>query len=498
MKTNTSLTSAISEISLDKDIDKDLIVQTIEKTIVDAAKKKYPQYSNIEAQFDDGADMIRLYYYKTVTKDVTDENNEISIGQAKEIDSEAQLDDEISYEIEEGDYGNIIAQTARQGFFQKINELENSLLIEKYTDQIGKIVHGTVGQVNKNRSVIHLKKNVSAILDSRDAIPFEKLTSGEAIKALLKEIDVKDSKKKFLKLSRNHPDFLLKLLKLEIPEVDDKTIEVLAVARDPGRRAKIAVKTNNPDVDPVGSCVGRGGERIQTVVNELNGERIDVIKWSDNLKQFIVDALVPAEIDHINLDTENNIADVFIDEQNLALAIGKRGQNVRLASQLTQFELNIRMLEDTKSESKESDDDVPEIQLFSDNSTQKAEEKTEEKAKHKLESAPVEKAPIPNKPDSESAPKEKISQKEETDTIESAAVTSAPIEETSLQNSKEDSPAEKAPIPNKPDSESAPKEKISQKEETDTIESAAVTSAPIEETSLQNSKENSPAENATQ
>ena len=166
----------------------------------------------------------------------------------------------------------------------------------------------------------------------------------------------------------------------------------MAVARDPGRRAKIAVKTNNPDVDPVGSCVGRGGERIQTVVNELNGERIDVIKWSDNLKQFIVDALVPAEIDHINLDTENNIADVFIDEQNLALAIGKRGQNVRLASQLTQFELNIRMLEDTKSESKESDDDVPEIQLFSDNSTQKAEEKTEEKAKHKLESAFVEKA----------------------------------------------------------------------------------------------------------
>ena len=384
MKKDTSLTLAISEISLDKDIDKDLIVQTIEKTIVDAAKKKYPQYSNIEAQFDDSADMIHLYYYKTVTKDVTDENNEISIQQAKEVDSEAQLDDEISYEIEEEDYGNIIAQTARQGFFQKINELENSLLIEKYTDQIGEIVHGTVGQVNKNRSIIHLKKNVSAILDSRDAIPFEKLTSGETIKALLKEIDEKDSKKKFLKLSRTHPDFLLKLLKLEIPEVDDKTIEVLAVARDPGRRAKIAVKTNNPDVDPVGSCVGRGGERIQTVVNELNGERIDVIKWSEDIKQFIVAALVPAEIDHIDLNTENNIANVFINDQNLALAIGKRGQNVRLASQLTQFELNIRMLEETKSESEETieagkEEAVPEIDLFGDDSTQKTEETVEEK-----------------------------------------------------------------------------------------------------------------------
>ena len=197
-----SLASAISEISLDKDIDKDLIVQTIEKTIVDAAKKKYPQYSNIEAQFDEDSDNIRLYYYKTVTQEMTDENNEISLKQAKEIDPKAQLEDEISYEIEESDYGNIIAQTARQGFFQKINELENSLLIEKYTDQVGKIVHGTVGQVNKNRSIIHLKKNVSAILDPRDAIPFEKLSSGDSVKALLKEIDEKDSKKKFLKLSR--------------------------------------------------------------------------------------------------------------------------------------------------------------------------------------------------------------------------------------------------------------------------------------------------------
>ena len=170
----------------------------------------------------------------------------------------------------------------------------------------------------------------------------------------------------------------MKLLELEIPEVDDKTIEVLAVARDPGKRAKIAVKTNNPDVDPVGSCVGRGGERIQTVVNELNGERIDVVKWSSDLKQFIKEALVPAEIDYIDLDTENHTANVFIDDQNLALAIGKKGQNVRLASQLTQLELNIRTLEDAKSNSEESEDmkDIPEVQLFSKDNSQKEETTT--------------------------------------------------------------------------------------------------------------------------
>ena len=384
MKKDISLTSAINEISQVKDIDKDLIIQTLEKTIVDAAKKKYPQYSNIEAQFDESEDSIRLYYYKTVAKKVLDENNEIAIEKAQEVDSESQLEDEISYEIEEEDYSNTIAQTARQGFFQKINELENSLLIEQYTEQIGKIVHGTVGQVNKNRSLIILTKNINAILDTRDAIPFEKLTSGDVVKSLLKEIDERDPKKKYLKLSRTHPDFLLKLLELEVPEVDDKTIEVVAVARDPGKRAKIAVKTNNSDIDPVGSCVGRGGERIQTVVNELNGERIDVIPWSEDFKQFIVDALVPAEIDHIELNTENNIADVFINDKNLALAIGKRGQNVRLASQLTQFELNIRMLEETKSEPEETTDAgkeaaVPDIDLFGADSPPKIEETTKEK-----------------------------------------------------------------------------------------------------------------------
>ncbi len=418
-----SLASAISEISLDKDIDKDLIVQTIEKTIVDAAKKKYPHYSNIEAQFDETSDSIRLYYYKTVTKEIMDKDNEISLKQAKEIDSEAQLDDEISYEIEESDYGNIIAQTARQGFFQKINELENSLLIEKYTDQVGKIVHGTVGQANKNRSIIHLKKNISAILDTKDSIPFEKLTTGDSVRALLKEIDEKDSKKKFLKLSRTHPDFLMKLLELEIPEVDDKTIEVVAVARDPGRRAKIAVRTNNPDVDPVGSCVGRGGERIQTVVNELNGERIDVVKWSSNLTQFIKEALVPAEIDHIKLDTENNTANVFIDDQNLALAIGKKGQNVRLASQLTQLELNIRTLENTQSPSEETEstEDVPEIQLFSDDSPQNTEEKNDIPIKKSVEKTDTSEK---NSPDSNKTE----STATQTDTLGS-----------SLQNSQEDS-----------------------------------------------------------
>ena len=280
-----------------------------------------------------------------------------------------------------------------------------------------------MGQANKNRSIIHLKKNISAILDTKDSIPFEKLTTGDSVRALLKEIDEKDSKKKFLKLSRTHPDFLMKLLELEIPEVDDKTIEVVAVARDPGRRAKIAVRTNNPDVDPVGSCVGRGGERIQTVVNELNGERIDVVKWSSNLTQFIKEALVPAEIDHIKLDTENNTANVFIDDQNLALAIGKKGQNVRLASQLTQLELNIRTLENTQSPSEETEstEDVPEIQLFSDDSPQNTEEKNDIPIKKSVEKTETseKKSPDSNKTESTAT---------QTDTLGS-----------SLQNSQEDS-----------------------------------------------------------
>ena len=388
MKENFNISEAINEISHDKDIDKELVIKAFEEAMTISAKKKYEQYDNIEARYEED-ESIRLFYYKTVVESVDDKVNEISLKEAQSIDSQSQLEDEIEYEIDRHEFANVIAQTVRQTFFQKLGECENHLLKEKYQDKVKKIVFGSVGQVNRNRCIVNLKRNVSAVLDYKSQIPNEKLVPGEPVKALLTEIAT-DGTKTVLLISRAHSEFLIKLFELEIPEIEDNTIEILAVARDPGRRAKVAVRSNNSDVDPVGSCVGRGGERIQSIVNELNGEKIDVVRWSNDLKKFISDSLVPAEINNIELDTENNVANVFVDMQNLALAIGKKGQNVKLASKLTQFELNIRTLEEEgkEEEDKDKEDNMPDLQLFSEesvdnsNSADKADLKVEEQSKN--------------------------------------------------------------------------------------------------------------------
>ena len=386
MKENFNISEAINEISHDKDIDKELVIKAFEEAMTISAKKKYEQYDNIEARYEED-ESIRLFYYKTVVESVDDKVNEISLKEAQSIDSQSQLEDEIEYEIDRHEFANVIAQTVRQTFFQKLGECENHLLKEKYQDKVKKIVFGSVGQVNRNRCIVNLKRNVSAVLDYKSQIPNEKLVPGEPVKALLTEIAT-DGTKTILLISRAHSEFLIKLFELEIPEIEDNTIEILAVARDPGRRAKVAVRSNNSDVDPVGSCVGRGGERIQSIVNELNGEKIDVVRWSNDLKKFISDSLVPAEINNIELDTENNVANVFVDMQNLALAIGKKGQNVKLASKLTQFELNIRTLEEEGKEEEDKEDNMPDLQLFSEesvdnsNSADKAALKVEEQSKN--------------------------------------------------------------------------------------------------------------------
>lgn len=360
-KEEASLYSAIVEISQDKDIDKSVVIKALEFALTNSAAKKYIQYSNIEARFETTENIVRIFYYKKVVENVNDDNNEISIISAKDIDSQSQLDDEIEYEIESEEFINIIAQTARQAFFQKIEEYENQIIKEKYQDNIKEIIFGTIGQVNKNRCIVNLKKNASAVLDKKNQIYNEKLTPGESIKSLLSDIYTEGTRTTIF-LSRTHPDFLAKLLELEIPEVYDSTVEILAVARDPGKRAKVAVKSNNSDVDPVGSCVGKRGERIQAIVNELNGEKIDVVRWSSDTAKFISDALVPAEINKIEINDEKNIANVFVDMQNIVLAIGKKGQNVKLASKLTKFEINILLLEDKNEETEE---DLPNVQLFS-------------------------------------------------------------------------------------------------------------------------------------
>lgn len=356
-----SIVDAIEEISNEKDIDQQIIIKALEEAMLVAAQKKYTNYKEIEARYEEGN--ICLFQYKKVVAKVEDEDNEIPLEIAKQVDPEAQLEDEIEYEINRDQYVDVLAQTVRQGLFQKIREYENQLLKEKYRDKIGQIVTGQIERVTREKCIISLQKNATAILEYKEQIPGERLNLGDTIRTILYDIEDMD-KRVVLKLSRTHPNFLRELLKLEVPEVDDETIEVISVARDAGKRAKVMVRSNNSDVDPVGSCVGKGGVRIQAIVNELNGEKIDVICHKESIEQQIIDAMVPAELQRVEIDEENDSADIFVDEDNLALAIGKKGQNIKLASRLVKYELNIRAL----TEEGQKQEELPEVQLFESNS----------------------------------------------------------------------------------------------------------------------------------
>ena len=327
------LLEAVAELSQERGLEQDAIIEAIGDAIVGAAHRKYKTYKNIEAMFNPQTGQFDLMHYKVVVEDVNDPDNEILIDEAHELDPLAECGDEVEYEIDSIEFSNVIAQTARQLIFQKINEVERETVLEKYHEKINDIIHGSVSRFERGRAIILINNTVEAVLERREQIPFEKLQVGDHTQGLLLEVR-SEGRGPQLVLSRTHPDFLIKLFELEIPEVYDGVIEVISAAREPGKRAKVAVHTNDPDVDPVGACVGVRGSRIQTIVSELCGERIDVVEWSNALEQFIANALAPADLMEMDLHEESGVADVKIMPDQLSLAIGKQGQNVRLASKL--------------------------------------------------------------------------------------------------------------------------------------------------------------------
>jgi len=334
------LLEAIMELSHERGLDQDAIVEAIEDAIVGAAYRKYKNYKNIEAELNLQTGEIDLMHYKVVVDEVQDPDNEILLDEVIKLDPLAESGDEVEYEIDSNEFKSVIAQTARQLIFQKIREAERESVIEKYAEKKGEIIHGTVSRIERGRVIITIGNAVEATLEYREQIPFEKLQAGENVRLLLIDL-LSDGRGPQLVVSRTHPNFLIKLFEVEVPEVYDGIIEVVAAAREPGKRAKVAVYTTENDVDPVGACVGMRGSRVQSIVSELCGERIDVIEWSESLEQFIANSLAPAEIIEIDLDEENGSANIKIAQDQLSLAIGKQGQNVRLASKLTGIMINI-------------------------------------------------------------------------------------------------------------------------------------------------------------
>lgn len=340
---SVGLLEAIIEISHERGLDQDTVVDAVKEAIAAAAERKYKQYNNIEASFNRKTGGIELMHYRVVVDHVTDPDNEIHLDEVRKLDPLAELGDEVEYEIVSSEFTKKIAQTARQLIFQKIREVERDMIVNKFAAKKGEIVHGTVGRIERNRIIVLLQNNVEAILDRREQIPFEKFQSGEHIRVYLLDI-FPDAKGPQISVSRTHPGFLIKLFEMEVPEIYDGIIEIIGAAREPGKRAKISVKTNDPDVDPVGACVGVRGARVQAVVNELCGERIDIVEYAEVLENYIANALAPAEISRMKINEQERFVDVEVEQDQLSLAIGKQGQNVRLASQLCGHKINVSAL----------------------------------------------------------------------------------------------------------------------------------------------------------
>ncbi|MEK6538806.1 MAG: transcription termination factor NusA [Nitrospirota bacterium] len=333
------LINVIEQISREKGIKGNVILEAVKAALLSAAKKRYGVTDNLQVEIDSKSGQIQVILIKKIVEEVTNPKEELSLEEARTMDEEADLGDEIGAVIEVGDFGRIAAQAAKQVIFQKVREAEWDAVYKDFIDRQGELVHGVIlGQENRNY-IVDLGKT-EGLLPVKEQIPRESFKRGDRIKAYL--LEVKPSAKgPQLILSRTHPNFVSKLFATEVPEIYERIVEIKDVVREPGDRTKISVFSKDTAVDPVGACVGMKGSRVQAVVRELRGEKIDIIPWSEDPRVFIAEALSPAVVDRVGINEEEKSALVVVTDQQLSLAIGKKGQNVRLAAKLSNWKIDI-------------------------------------------------------------------------------------------------------------------------------------------------------------
>ncbi len=340
-KENRELIMAIEELEKEKGISKDYLLESLEIALASAYKRNFDSAENVKIVMDKETGEIHIYAQKEVVEGVEDNNIQITLDMAKKIEKKAKLGDIVNIEIMPKDFGRIAAQTAKQQVLQKIREAERDLIFDEYNERKGEIVTGIIQKADKGAVILDLGK-LEGIMPLKEQIPTENYHVNDKIKAYVLNVGKGLKGVPQALITRSHPDFVKKLFELEIPEIYEGIIEVKAVARDAGSRSKVAVYSNNPDIDPVGSCVGARGIRIQNIINELNGEKIDVIEWSEDPATFISAALLPSHVMAIDIDEENKSAEVIVSDEELSLAIGKAGQNARLAVKLANWKIDIK------------------------------------------------------------------------------------------------------------------------------------------------------------
>ncbi len=338
------LKRVIDQVSRDKGINKEVLISTLVEAIASAAKKKLGLKTEIEVNYNEDLGEIEVFEFKEVADKVKDPNTQISLEEGKRMDPECEVGDSLGIKMETSSFGRIAAQSAKQVIIQRMKDVERDIVFEDFKDRKGEVINGIIQRFDKGAAIINLGRT-EAILPIPEQIPTETYKQGDRVRAYVLEVK-KISKGPQIILSRTHPQFLAALFEMEVPEISQKIVRIVNVVREPGGRSKIAVVSEDKDVDPVGACVGMKGNRVQYVVQELRGEKIDIISWNPDPAKFICNALAPAEIIRVIIDEVNRSMEVVVPDEQLSLAIGKRGQNVRLASRLTGWKI------DVKSESK--------------------------------------------------------------------------------------------------------------------------------------------------
>lgn len=384
MDTIINLKHAIDQLVKEKGIDRQVVLEAMEQAVLTAANKKYRNTRELEAHYNHETGEVELFEFVTVVEEVEDSYKEIGLDEAHEIDPEAEIGDSLGEKLDASGFSRIAAQTAKQVIIQKVRDAERETIYNEYRDRIWEVITGMVRRFEKGELLIDLGR-AEAVLPAKEQMPREVYRPGDRIRAIITDIRM-TTKGPQIMLSRTHPSMLAKLFEAEVPEIAEGIVEINAIVRDAGSRAKIAVSSNDRDVDPVGACVGMRGARVQNVVSELRGEKIDIIPWSEDIARFACNALSPAQVSKVFVDEEKRALEIIVADDQLSLAIGKRGQNVSLAARLTGCRIDI------KSESKVLESERQEFSSFDGTDAEEADENVETNGT--VEAVEVDDAPV--------------------------------------------------------------------------------------------------------
>jgi transcription termination/antitermination protein NusA len=330
----------VDQVSRDKGIDRGVLIKALEEALKSAARKKFGNKMEIEVQYNEESGEIEVFQFKDVAEVVTEPALQISLAEGRKLDPECEVGDSLGTKMDASTFGRIAAQSAKQVIIQKMKDAEKDAIYTNFIDRRGEIINGIVQRIDRGDIIVNLGQT-EGILPAREQVPRETYRRGDRVRAYILEV-LHESRGPQVVLSRTHPNFLVSLFRTEVPEISEAIVNIMGAAREPGVRAKIAVASNNSDIDPVGACVGMKGSRVQSVVQELRGEKIDIIPWHVDPAKFVCNALAPAEISRVIIDEESRAMEVVVPDDFLSIAIGKKGQNVRLASKLTGWHLDVK------------------------------------------------------------------------------------------------------------------------------------------------------------